>query len=111
MAKKQPRKPDAAELIAVAFYQEGTMDHAIQRRKLAAKIRRALNAAKRPVWKPMSEVPDDGRDVLMRIRGWRPMIAWRNASHWYWHSGRIERTDGQWTELPTPPKARKGASK
>lgn len=111
---KTTRKPDAAERIAALFYPEGTMDHEIQRHKLSAKIRRALRAeAKRAaavVWRPMSEKPEPGHRVVLQLKGWNPMIAWHDGFNWFWHSGIIDRRDGHWTELPPPPKARKGAS-
>ena len=111
-----PRKPDAAERIANEWYPaesytpgEETEYAEASRIRLASKIRRAINAAGRPVWRPMSEPPEPGVRVVLQLHRWNLMIAWHDGFNWFWHSGIIERPEGHWTELPTPPKARKGA--
>lgn len=119
------RKPDAAERIAVAWYPidsytTGEEDEYARemRTRLASKIRRALRAeAKRAacvVWRPMSEPPEPDTPVLLCYGNGEVMdqTAWISASgHWFTRNSQIHYVaDGHWTELPPPPKARKGAS-
>ena len=115
------RKPDAAERIAVAWYPidsytTGEEDEYARemRTRLASKIRRALRAeAKRAacvVWRPMSEVPKPYRAVLLRFSDCSTVASFEPDGRWFSNNWQIHRRDGHWTELPPPPKARKGAS-
>lgn len=110
------RKPDAAERIAAkyeAWSPEGLLSNNFPK-SLTRDIRRALNAAKRPVWRPMSEPPEPDTPVLLCYGNGEVMdqTAWISASgHWFTRNSQIHYVaDGHWTELPPPPKARKGAS-